>query len=51
MSVNMIKQSPQSENLSLKPEVYTLLVEIGVEPISYTGGTLVAKTPDRKSVV
>jgi hypothetical protein len=35
MSVNMTKQSAQSENLSLKPEVDTLLVEIGVEPISY----------------
>src|SRR6202043_3999558 len=45
MSVNMIKQSAQSENLLLKPEVDTLLVELGVEPISYTGGTLVAKTP------
>src|SRR5580692_9544697 len=45
LSVNMIKQSAQSENLSLKPEVDTLLVEIGVEPISYTGGTLVVKTP------
>ena len=32
----MIKQSAQSENLSLKPEVDTLLVELGVEPISYT---------------
>jgi aldehyde dehydrogenase (NAD+) len=45
MSINMIKQSVQSENLSLKPEVDALLVELGVEPISYTGGTLVAKTP------
>src|SRR6202453_1584705 len=45
MSVNMIKQSAPGENLSLKPEVDTLLVELGVEPISYTGGTLVAKTP------
>src|SRR6202041_2567377 len=45
MSVNMIKQSAQSKNLSLKPEVDTLLVELGVEPTSYTGGTLVAKTP------
>src|ERR1700692_415248 len=45
MSVNMIKQSAQSENLSLKAEVDTLLVELGVEPVSYTGGTLVAKTP------
>jgi aldehyde dehydrogenase (NAD+) len=45
MSVNVVKQSAQSENLSLKPEVDTLLVELGVEPISYTGGTLVAKTP------
>jgi aldehyde dehydrogenase (NAD+) len=45
MSVNMIKQSAESENLSLKPEVNALLVELGVEPISYTGGTLVAKTP------
>jgi aldehyde dehydrogenase (NAD+) len=46
MSVNMIKQSAQSENLSLKPEVDTLLVELGVEPVSYTGGTLVAKDAD-----
>jgi len=45
MSVNVIKQSAESENLSLKPEVDTLLVELGVEPASYTGGTLVAKTP------
>jgi aldehyde dehydrogenase (NAD+) len=45
MSANMIKQSAESENLSLMPEVDTLLVELGVEPISYTGGTLVAKTP------
>ena len=45
MSVNIIKQSAQSENLSLKAEVDTLLLELGVEPISYTGGTLVAKTP------
>ena len=43
MSVNLTKQS--AHNLSLKPEVDTLLVELGVEPISYTGGTLVAKTP------
>src|ERR1700693_4722219 len=45
MSVNMIKQSAQTENLSPKPEVDPLLVELGVEPVSYTGGTLVAKTP------
>ena len=45
MSVNVIKQSAESENLSLKPEVDTLLVELGVEPISYAGGALVAKTP------
>jgi L-aminoadipate-semialdehyde dehydrogenase len=45
MSVNMIKQSTHSETLSLKPEVDTLLVELGVEPIRYTGGTLMAKTP------
>src|ERR1700733_14501729 len=51
MSVNMIKQSAQSENLSLKPEVDTLLVELGVEPISYTGGTLVAKTPITGEIV
>src|ERR1700677_3731543 len=44
MSVNMIKQSAQTENLMLKAEVDTLLVELGVEPASYTGGTLVAKT-------
>jgi hypothetical protein len=41
----MIKQSAQSENLLLKPEVDTLLVKLGVESISYAGGTLVAKTP------
>src|SRR5580658_2911411 len=45
MSSNMIKQSAQTENLSLKAEIDTLLVELGVEPISYSGGTLVAKTP------
>jgi aldehyde dehydrogenase (NAD+) len=44
MSVNMIKQSAQSVNLSLKPEVDTLLIELGVDPISFTGGTLMAKT-------
>src|SRR6202050_1933252 len=45
MSANMIRQSARSEDLLLKPDVDTLLVELGVEPISYTGGTLVAKTP------
>jgi hypothetical protein len=44
MSTNMIKQSTQSENLSLKPEVETLLIDLGVEPVIYTSGTLV-KTP------
>ena len=51
MSVNMIKQSTQTENLSLRAEVDTLLVELGVEPASYTGGTLVAKTPITGEVV
>jgi aldehyde dehydrogenase (NAD+) len=45
MSVNTIKPSAQAGNLSLKAEVDALLAELGVEPISYTGGTLVAKTP------
>ena len=45
MSSNMIKQSTESENLSLKAEVDALLVELGVDPASYTDGTLVAKTP------
>ena len=45
MSVNTIKPSAQAGNLSLKAEVDALLVELGVEPVSYTGGTLVAKTP------
>src|ERR1700721_1311635 len=45
MSVNTIKPSAQAGNLSLKAEVNALLVELGVEPVSYTGGTLVARTP------
>src|SRR6202048_4094062 len=45
MSVNTIQPSAQAGNLSLKAEVDALLVELGVEPVSYTGGTLVAKTP------
>ena len=45
MSINTIKPSAQAGNLSLKAEVDALLVELGVEPVSYTGGTLVAKTP------
>ena len=45
MSVNTIKPSAQAGNLSLKAEVDALLVELGVDPLSYTGGTLVAKTP------
>ena len=45
MSVNTIKPSAQAGNLSLKAEVDALLVELRVEPVSYTGGTLVAKTP------
>src|SRR5258705_11017223 len=39
------KQSAHAKDLSLKAEVDALLAELGVEPISYTGGTLVAKTP------
>src|SRR5260370_32517494 len=39
------KPSAQIEKLSLKAEVDALLVELAVDPISYTGGTLVAKTP------
>ena len=39
------KQSAQAKDFSLKAEVDALLVELGVEPVSYTGGTLVAKTP------
>ena len=38
MSVNTIKPSAQAGNLSLKAEVDALLVELGVEPVSYTGG-------------
>jgi aldehyde dehydrogenase (NAD+) len=45
MSVNTINPTAEAENLSLKADVNALLVELGVEPISYTGGTLVAKTP------
>jgi aldehyde dehydrogenase (NAD+) len=50
-SVNVTKQSAEGENLSLKPEVDALLVELGVEPISYAGGTLVAKTPITGEIV
>ena len=39
------KQSAQAKDFSLKVEVDALLVELGVEPVNYTGGTLVAKTP------
>ena len=45
MPVDTIKPSAQAENLSLKSEVDALLVELGVDPISHTGGTLVARTP------
>jgi len=45
MSVNTINPTAEAENLSLKADVNALLVELGVEPIGYTGGTLVAKTP------
>ena len=47
-------------NLTLKAEVGALLTELGVDPVSYTGGTLATKSPitgetiahvDRKSVV
>jgi hypothetical protein len=37
------KQSAQAKDPSLKTSVDALLVELGVEPISYTCGTLVAK--------
>ena len=48
MSVKMTKQSAQSENLSLKPEVDTLLVELGVEPISYRmSGTTTSSVSSR----
>ncbi|TCU69258.1 aldehyde dehydrogenase (NAD+) [Bradyrhizobium sp. R2.2-H] len=40
-----VKPSDQAGKLSLKAEVDALLVELGVEPASYTGGTLVATTP------
>ncbi|MET3845227.1 acyl-CoA reductase-like NAD-dependent aldehyde dehydrogenase [Bradyrhizobium sp. OAE829] len=39
------KQSAKTKDLSLKADVDALLVELGVEPVSYTGGTLVARTP------
>jgi L-aminoadipate-semialdehyde dehydrogenase len=45
MSVNMIKQSAKAGNLTLKAGVDALLLELGVEPARYNGGTLVAKTP------
>jgi hypothetical protein len=45
MSVNMIKQSAKAGNLTLKADVDALLLELGVEPVRYYGGTLVAKTP------
>src|ERR1700737_1838617 len=45
MSVNMIKQSAKAGNLTLKADVDALLLELGVDPNSYTGGTLAAKSP------
>jgi len=45
MPVEPIKPSAPTEKLSLKAEVDALLVELGVEPISHSGGTLVARTP------
>ena len=45
MSVNMIKQSAKVGNLTLKADVDALLLELGVEPVRYNGGTPVAKTP------
>lgn len=39
------KKSAHAKDLSLKAEVDALLIELGVEPVSYTGGTLVARTP------
>jgi aldehyde dehydrogenase (NAD+) len=41
----MIKQSTKAGNLTLKADVDALLLELGVEPVRYKGGTLVAKTP------
>ena len=45
MPVDTIKPSAPAENLSLKSEVDALLRELGVDPISHSGGTLVARTP------
>ncbi len=45
MSVNTVKPSAEAGNLALKAAVEALLVELGVEPVRYTDGTLVAKTP------
>jgi len=39
------EQSVLTGNLPLKAEVDALLVELGVDSVRYTGGTLVAKTP------
>ena len=45
MPVDTIKPSAPAENLSLKSEVDALLLALGVDPISHSGGTLVARTP------
>jgi len=45
MSVESIKPSAESGTISLKSEVDALLLQLGVDPLSHHGGTLVAKTP------
>jgi aldehyde dehydrogenase (NAD+) len=45
MPVDTIKPSALAANLSLKSEVDALLLELGVDPISHSGGKLVARTP------
>jgi len=45
MSIDTIKPSTEAEALSLKSEVDALLLQLGVDPIRHSGGTLVSKTP------
>lgn len=45
MPLDTIKPSAPAEKLSFKAEVAALLAELGVDPASHSGGTLVAKTP------
>jgi aldehyde dehydrogenase (NAD+) len=45
MSASTINPSAGTGNLTLKAEVGALLTELGVDPNSYTGGTLAAKSP------